>query len=135
MQKTKENLIKIIEFYLKNMLLISRELQYRKQLCNTTSVVCINKLYAPIPFEELESIYNSISLTIKEYAGEKADYIELRYKNKCTYDVICGLMNKKRSTIFALGNEILDEILFNILLDDNSRTHILNANIKSYFFN
>lgn len=135
MQKTKEDLIKIIEFYLKNMLLISRELQYRKQRLETSSPVCINKLYVPIPFAELESIHNSINLTIKEYNGEKADYIELRYKNKCTYDVICGLMNKKRSTIFALGNEILDEILFNILLDDSTRAHILRANTKSYFFN
>lgn len=133
MYENKETLIKIIEFYLKNMLLISTELQYRKQCRETSKPVCINKLYVPIPFAELESIYNSINSTIKEYNGEKAEYITLRYKNKCTYDVICGLMNKKRSTIFALGSEILEEILFNLLLDDDSRSHILNANKKCYF--
>ncbi len=135
MCKNKETAIKVIEFYLKNMLLINREILYRKQCLNTKDPVCINKLYSPIPFAELESISQSINSTIKNYTGEKAEYIELRYKNKCTYDVICGLMNKKRSTIFALGNEILDEILFNILLDDNSRSYMLNANRKSYFLN
>ena len=44
-------------------------------------------------------------------------------------------MNKKRSTIFALGTEILDEILFNIMLDDSSRSYILNSNRKNYFLN
>ena len=80
-------------------------------------------------------IYENINSTVKNYTGEKAEYIELRYKNKCTYDVICGLMNKKRSTIFALGTEILDEILFNIMLDDSSRSYILNSNRKNYFLN
>ena len=135
MYKDKESVIKIIEFYLGNMLLIKRELEYRRQKLETTKAVTINKMYRPIPFAELESIYKNINSTVKNYTGEKAEYIELRYKNKCTYDVICGLMNKKRSTIFALGTEILDEILFNIMLDDSSRSYILNSNRKNYFLN
>ena len=135
MAYSKESVKKIIEFYLNNILLINREIEYRKQKMNTKEPVTINRMYRPIPFAELESIAGNINKTIKSYVGEKAEYIELRYKNKCTYDVICGLMNKKRSTIFALGTEILDEILFNIMLDDDSRLYILNSNRKNYFLN
>ena len=115
------------------MSLIKRELEYRKQMLNTKEPVTINKLYNPIPFAELDSIAKAVNDTISAYTGEKAEYIELRYQKKYTYDVICDFMNKKRSTIFAMGSEILDDILFNIMLNDSSRTYILNANRKNYF--
>lgn len=133
MEQNPETLIKIIEFYLKNMSLINSQLQYRKQKLNTNDPITINKMYNPIPFYELDSIAQVINRAVSNYCGEKAEYITLRYRKKCTYDVICGLMNKKRSTIFALGNEILNELLFAVMLDDKSRTYILKADKRNYF--
>lgn len=130
----KESMLKVIEFYLKHIFQINREIEYRKQIKSTTSAIIINKLYKPIPFLELDNISSAINHSIQKLNNEKMEYINLRYKNHCTYEVICGLLGKKRSTVFSFGSEILNSILFDILINDNARTSIMNADKKCYFF-
>ncbi len=130
--KNKKTVIRIIEFYLFNQSLISREVQYRRHMKNTKSFFTISKLYKPINFEELNCIFGCIEKTLMAFSAEKKEYIFLRYTKKCTYDVIGGLMNKKRSSVFALGNEMLDEFFFDIMMNDEARKFILNAEDKCY---
>ncbi len=133
MNTNKENLTGIIEFYLKNSTFIRQELSYRKQVGNLSLPVTVSKMCKPIPFSELDVIATSVYKTVDSYCGEKAEYINLRYRKNCTYDVICGLMNKKRSTVFMLGESILNDILFNILIEDIPRKKLLNSELKNYF--
>lgn len=129
----KNILIKIIEFYLSNENLINRELQYKKQAKNTNSYICVHKLLSPIPFDEADCIFSCI-LSVKEsYPPEKIEYLHMRYQNKCTFDVICGFLDTRRSSLFKMGKDILDEILYHILLNDTAKKYITSANTNCYF--
>lgn len=129
----KNTLIKIIEFYLSNEKLISRELQYKKQLKNTDSQICVHKLLSPIPFSEANSILSCILSVKQTYSNEKLEYLRMRYQNKCTFDVICGFLDLRRSSLFKMGKDMLEEILYHVLLDDNARHCITHADTNCYF--
>lgn len=129
----KNTLIKIIEFYLTNENLISRELQYKKQSKNTNSCICVHKLLSPIPFDEADCIYSCISSVKKNFSSEKLEYLRMRYRNKCTFDVICGFLDTRRSSLFKMGRDILEEILYNILLNDDAKKYITHTDVNCYF--
>lgn len=129
----KNTLIKIIEFYLTNEKLIYRELQYKKQLKNTDSCLCIHKLLSPIPFAEADCILSCILSVKQNYPNEKLEYLRMRYQNKCTFDVICGFLDLRRSSLFKMGKDMLEEILYNVLLNDNARHYITHTDTSRYF--
>lgn len=129
----KDILIKIIEFYLSNENLISRELQYKKQLKNTNAAICVHKLLSPIPLAEAECILSCIISVKKNYSKQKSEYLRMRYQNKCTLDVICGFLDTRRSSLFKMGKDILEEMLYNILINDNARLYITNTDTSRYF--
>ncbi len=129
----KSTLLRIIEFYLTNEHLIHRELLYKKQLKMTDSCICVHKLLTPIPYCEAECLLSCITNVTKGYSTSKAEYIRMRYRNKCTLDVICGFLDVRRSSLFKMGRDILEEIIYNVLLDDNARQYITHADTSCYF--
>lgn len=123
---------KIIEFYLKNDFLLDQELHYRKQIGKTRTPITINKLLTPIPFNEADSIHTVITSQLETMPPQQKEYVHLRYHKNCTYDVICGFLCLKRSTLFRMGEDILNDLLFAVMLDEHSRESIISADISCY---
>ncbi len=133
MRSDRKKYILICEFYLRNLPFINRQLEYKLRLGDTSLPVTVKKLYKPIPFAEILSVSTVINRTLEGFDAEKRNYIFLRYRKNTTYEVIGGLMNKRRSTVFQLGTSILDDIVFAVLLDAKAGAYLRNADMKCYF--
>ena len=132
MRIDKNTVIGIIEFYLAHRQILRREYDYKTQL-KTNSPVSINKLYSPIPLEEVGNILRCIENDISKMSLKRQEYIRMRYQAKCTLDVICGFLDTKKSTLHRFGEEILIDLAFSVLFDDEARKYLLNTDKSRYF--
>ncbi len=131
MTKSKATIIEIIEFYLTHDKFITRELEYRKQ-AKSQAPISISKLYKPIPYVHALAIMTCIHSALDTMPPKHLEFIQMRYHQGCTLDVISGFLCGGRSSMHALGEQILWDILYAILVNDNAREAILKADNRSY---
>ena len=132
MRADKNTIIGIIEFYLTHRHILRREFDYKSQM-KTDSPVCVSKIYTPIPLNEVGHILSCIENDIKKMSVKRQEYRRMRYQGKCTLDVICGFLDTKKSTLHRFGEEILIDLAFSVLFDDDARKCILNTEKSRYF--